>query len=246
MLMTVMTTRLGDLVAINPRFEKPTSLLEDSLVRFVPMAAVDEVQGEIVTGEYKPYSELVRKGFSNFRENDVLFAKITPCMQNGKAAVFKGNDIGFGSTEFFVLRVGERVLPRFVYHLVRQEQFRADARENLTGTAGQQRVPRQFLENYTVNLPSLSEQQRIVDIMDHAASVQSLRKDFRTKLHEFVPALFAEIFGDLTHASSSWPTRRLEEVANIGHGITKGRRLTVDEALTEVPYLRVANVQDGH
>ena len=105
------------------------------------MAAVDERLGEITGQHDRPYAE-VSKGYSSFENGDVLFAKITPCMENGKIAVARDltNGIGRGSTEFFVLRPSGAVLRDYLYHYLRQPLFRASAERHFTGTAGQQRV----------------------------------------------------------------------------------------------------------
>lgn len=241
--MTSSTVKLGDVVAINPRFEKANGFNDDTSVCFVPMAAVDETQGLIREIEHKRYSS-VSKGFTNFRRDDVLFAKITPCMQNGKAALFDCGDIGFGSTEFFVLRASDRILPRFIYHLVRQETFRSEAKANFTGTAGQQRVPRKFLEDYQIELPSLPEQQRIVDILDRAASIQRLRKAADEKLKELIPALFIDMFGDPASNPKGWPTRRFDQIGKVQLG--RQRAPKYQTGAYRRPYMRVANVYEDH
>ena len=104
--------RLGDVCQINPRLPRDHGLSDESEVSFVPMAAVDEVSGSIVSAAIRPFGE-VKKGYTSFSDGDVLFAKITPCMENGKAALAAGlvSGRGFGSTEFHVLRAGPAVLP---------------------------------------------------------------------------------------------------------------------------------------
>jgi type I restriction enzyme S subunit len=208
--------RLGDVVEVNPRLARSTNLQADTKVRFVPMAAVDEINGQIADVQYRPFRE-VSKGYTNFQSGDVLFAKITPCMQNGKSAIFEGDNsqIGFGSTEFYVIRAGDRIQSRFIYHLVRQETFREKARANFTGTAGQQRVPRDFLENYCLPLPPLDEQQRIVDILDRAASIQHLRQAADEKLKQIIPALFLDMFGDPATNPKGWQKSVLGGLINI-------------------------------
>src|SRR5436190_22434472 len=96
---------LGEVCTLNPKIEASKTHSSESEVTFVPMVAVDEGEGIIARPELRPYNK-VAKGYTPFRENDVLFAKITPCMQNGKAAIARGlrNGRGFGSTEFHVLR----------------------------------------------------------------------------------------------------------------------------------------------
>ena len=104
---------LGEIAEINPRHPKG---LDDSMpVSFAPMAALNEFKPEFQSLEVRPLGK-VRKGFIHFAEGDVLFAKITPCMENGKAAIARGlvNGIGFGSTEFHVLRPREGVLPEWI------------------------------------------------------------------------------------------------------------------------------------
>lgn len=90
------------------------------------MPAVDAESGTILTPEIREFPA-VRKGYTSFVDGDVIVAKITPCMENGKAAVARGlmNGVGFGSTEFHVLRSNSAVLPEFVFHFVRQKYFGA-------------------------------------------------------------------------------------------------------------------------
>ena len=121
-------TTIGEVCEVNPRMAYPDDFTDQTLVSFVPMAAVDEISGAIVDAESRPIEE-VWKGYKRFADNDVIFAKITPCMENGKAAIAKSlvNGIGLGSTEFHVLRPSRVVLPQWVYHFVRQSAFRGDA-----------------------------------------------------------------------------------------------------------------------
>lgn len=152
---------LGEICEINPKKSQDARLTNGLLVSFVPMPSVSE-SGDIDTTQVKPYDE-VKTGFTYFAENDVLFAKITPCMENGKGAVATGlyNGIGFGSTEFHVLRPAkETATPRWIYTLTVFPQFRIDAASNMTGSAGQRRVPASFLENYRVSVPPLELQNR--------------------------------------------------------------------------------------
>jgi type I restriction enzyme S subunit len=148
----------GDVCDINPRAR--SALVDSTPVSFVPMADVDEILGRIVGCQVRPYAE-VKKGFTSFADGDVLFAKITPCMQNGKAAIANGltNAIGFGSTEFHVLRPGPESTAEFLFALVRLQSFRNHAMTAFTGSAGQQRVPVDFLKQYRIPLPPISEMQ---------------------------------------------------------------------------------------
>ena len=150
--------RLGDCCHINPR-RSNVSLNENDLVSFVPMPAVNE-NGYIDGATDEEYGK-VKKGFTYFENDDVLFAKITPCMENGKGAVAEGltNGIGMGSTEFHILRPIKGISnPYWLLALTRMPIFRERAAKNMSGTGGQRRVGSAFLEKFMVGLPSISEQ----------------------------------------------------------------------------------------
>lgn len=147
---------LGKCCVLNPKKGEDKRLRSGMKVSFIPMSTITE-NGNIDVSETKLYDE-VKTGFTYFSENDVLFAKITPCMENGKGAVAAGlcNGVGFGSTEFHVIRPVENVSnPYWLYHLMSFNTFRNDAAVNMTGSAGQRRVPVTFLENYKISLPPI-------------------------------------------------------------------------------------------
>lgn len=158
---------IGDVCTVNPKKIDAKNLDDNLEVSFVPMAAVSDVFGEIVNHEVKNLQD-VRTGFTNFSEGDVIFAKITPCMENGKSAIVGPlvNDIGYGSTEFYVLRCKEELYNKYLYHMVRNTTFRAEAKAVMTGAVGQQRVPKTFLQEYQLLLPSIPEQHEIVRLID--------------------------------------------------------------------------------
>lgn len=153
---------LSEAVAVNPKIDR-TLLADDTAVSFVPMAAVGAADGNMDASTVRPYVE-VKKGYTHFRENDVLFAKVTPCMENGKMAVARKlkNGMGFGSTEFHVLRPREGVDPHFVYYYVSSQTFRKEAARHMTGAVGLRRVPSAFLESAEIPLPALEKQREIV------------------------------------------------------------------------------------
>ena len=186
--------KLGDICVINP---KSPVFEDDFFVSFVPMQKVGE-NGEFDASDMKKYSE-VKKGFTYFQNGDVLFAKITPCMENGKGAIARNlqNEIGFGSTEFHILRPkNSNVLSEWVYYLLSWSNFRKEAENNMTGSAGQKRVPKLFLENYNVNLPSLEKQKKQINSLAKLDDVITLRKQQLSKLDEIVKSRFIELFGD--------------------------------------------------
>ena len=169
--------KLGDCCQINPR--RPSVSISDSdLVSFVPMPAVNE-DGYIDGATNEEYGK-VKKGFTYFENNDVLFAKITPCMENGKGAIAEAltNGIGMGSTEFHVLRPIDGISNLYwLLTLTRMPIFREYAAKNMSGTGGQRRVGAAFLENFMIGLPSISEQETFETIYRQADKSESeLRK----------------------------------------------------------------------
>ena len=232
---------LGEVCTVNPRKRKSENSNENMTVSFVPMSAVDERFGTIPVHEKRTLSE-VSRGFTTFENGDVLFAKITPCMENGKVALVRNlvNGVGRGSTEFFVLRPGNRVLCEYVYHFIRQPRFREAARQNFTGTAGQQRVPKSFMENALVALPPLDEQRKIVGVLNRAARIERLRTQAADRLREFIPALFIKMFGDPIENPMGWERQQLGNLGEVQGGLQVSRKRVIHPL--EKSYLRVANV----
>ncbi len=151
---------------INPT--NPTRVpADDATVSFIPMAAVAAISGQVELSERRPWKD-VRKGYTRFQDGDVLVAKITPCMENGKIAVVRQlhGGVGAGSTEFHVLRPTTALSSDLLRYYVLREEFRKDARAKMTGTAGQLRVPSSFLEACSLPLPPLPEQHRIVEAIE--------------------------------------------------------------------------------
>ncbi len=218
------TKPLGEVCTVNPKLAASDAPGADAEVTFVPMAAVDEISGTIPRPEHRRYSE-VAKGYTPFGENDVLFAKITPCMQNGKAAVASNlcNGFGFGSTEFHVLRSTGSVLPRWVFAFIRQPAFRSAAEASFTGSAGQQRVPADFLITFPIPVPPLAEQERIVKLLDEADELRKLRAQADRRTADLIPALFHEMFGDSIQKTSRLPILPLGEVVDLGSGATPSK-----------------------
>lgn len=161
--------RLKWVASLNPsKAEALTSLEANTPVMFLPMECVG-TDGRIDARETPPASA-VWNGFTYFRREDVLVAKITPCFENGKGACLDSlpTEIGFGSTEFHVLRARSSVSPQFLYRLTTVAEFRRLGADAMIGAAGQQRVPQAFLANYPIALPPLPEQAAIVRFLDHA------------------------------------------------------------------------------
>lgn len=160
--------RMKRIASLNPsKAEARRFLKADTPVTFLPMERVrtdGRIDGELLS------ASAVWNGFSYFRRNDVLVAKITPCFENGKGACLDAlpTEVGFGSTEFHVLRAGHDISPRFLHLLTTLPDFRQSGADAMTGAAGQQRVPQAFVKNYSLPLPPLPDQATIVRYLDHA------------------------------------------------------------------------------
>jgi len=132
-------------------------------ITFLPMSSVEEETGKYCSAGTKRY-EQVKSGYTGFLKGDVLFAKITPCMENGKVALIDKlpNQIGFGSTEFHVVRPSKEIGGKYLFYFLVQRRLRSFAKREMTGSAGQLRVPKSFIQDLRIPLPPLPEQRAIV------------------------------------------------------------------------------------
>lgn len=211
------TTELDSVATINPRLSR--SLDDDETVSFLGMADVSE-DGTTSAGEDRSYSD-VRKGFTPFKNGDILIAKITPCFQNGKivqADVTRNH--GFGSTEFHVVRTGDDLDPRYLLHYLRQPIIRVEGERRMTGSGGQRRVPTEYVKNLQIPLPPIKEQRRIAAILDHADALRAKRREALAHLDELTQSIFIDMFGDPASNPSGYPVRTLGEIAEFYAGGT--------------------------
>jgi len=199
------------------------------------MSSVSERSGSIEEVIEKPLSE-VKRGFTYFAENDVIFAKITPCMQNGKSAIARNlkNGLGFGSTEFHVIRPAAKVLPEWLYYFVRQQSFLDEAKSHFRGSAGQQRVPSEFISGHKIPLPPLDEQRRIVgrikECLGRVDEIKRLREEAQQEVNALQAASLNEIekglscpmakVNDIIEDSQNGRSIRSDEINYNGHVLT--------------------------
>lgn len=221
--------RLGECCILNPR--RPNIALCDAdKVSFIPMPAVSE-DGYLVDMTDEEYGK-VKKGFTYFENNDVLFAKITPCMENGKGAIVHGltNGIGMGSTEFHVLRpINGISSPYWLLALTRMPIFRERAAKNMSGTGGQKRVSASYLDHFMVGLPAIEEQRRFEAIYRQAD--KSKFGDFKSQ--------FIEMFGD------SSVVRLEDKIATQSGGTPNTKKLKYYEG-GNIPWLSSSEVNQGY
>ena len=254
---------LSDLFLFNPP-KPPADLVPPStLVSFVPMHAVDAALGTIQGATDRPFIE-VRKGYTAFADDDVILAKITPCFENGKAAVARGltNGMGFGSSEFFVLRSRGVVTPQYLFHFVRQQNFRDKGAAHMNGAVGQARVPADFLRAVELPVSPLPEQHRIVEkveaLLEQVNRAKARLDRVPLILKRFRQAvLAAACSGQLGHAREAAVAGPLEFLPELPHG---WRWMTAEETCSRVvdchnktaPYtetgirlLRTTNIRGG-
>jgi type I restriction enzyme, S subunit len=223
--------QLADVCEVNPREPGPQD--PSTPVSFIPMPAVSEVEGTILEHDTKPFCD-VAKGYTRFREGDVIFAKITPCMENGKSAIARGlhNRLACGSTEFHVLRPNEKILSDYLWRFLRQKSFRTEAERYMTGAVGQRRVPAQYLNDASIPVAPLSQQCRIVARLN---VLFRYSKDARENLvriprlvERYKQAILTAAFkGDLTgNDASEWPSVTLGDVIA---GIDAGKNIRCEE-----------------
>ena len=190
--------RLKEICEINPSKTEINKLPENTVVSFLAMVDVSE-SAEITNKQERKLNE-VKNGFTFFKDGDVLVAKITPCFENGKGAFVENmtNGVGFGSTEFHVLRANQAVLlNKLLYYLVCDKRFRKIGAKFMTGSAGQRRVPKQYLENHKISLPRLEIQKQIVAKLSTVQDYKEQLIEQKLKLKElFDSALAKSMMGD--------------------------------------------------
>lgn len=185
--------KISEICELNPK--KPKEIDDNTECSFVPMSAVSE-DGELNLTQIKLYED-VKKGFTYFAEEDVLFAKITPCMENGKGTIAKGlkNKLGFGSTEFHVLRpLNDISNARWLFQITKFKKFRENAEKSMTGSAGQKRVPAGFFDNYFIPVPPFELQQKFAAVAEQIESEKSKIKSAITETQTLFNALMSEYF----------------------------------------------------
>lgn len=190
------TVRLGDICELNPRKSEVKDFEGD--VSFVPMAVVSETDMYFSVQEQRPLKE-VYTGYTYFRDDDVLLAKVTPCFENGKSGLAKNleNGIGFGSSEFFVLRANpEKVLPEYIYYIISSNRFITEGTPQMTGTGGLRRLTKDFVLNYPVSLPPLDEQRRIVSQTEEEIAIVEQNKRLIEIFEKKINDKISEVWGE--------------------------------------------------
>jgi len=239
------TKKLGEIAILNPSKSEIKDLPDDVEISFVPMSAVDENKQKIRERDTRTLGS-VRKGYTYFKEGDILFAKITPCMENGKVAIAKDlvNGIGFGSTEFHVIRPGRLVISEWIFYFISRPDFRKEAKKHMTGTAGQQRVPVEFLESIEIPLPPLPEQKRVVKkiekLFGKIDEAEKLRKEAIEDTENLLKSAMQEVFEK--GEKEGWSTKKLGEVCDFRGGTQPPKSVFKYEP--SPGYIRLLQIRD--
>lgn len=168
---------LSEIVEVNPKKDDLRNINADLEVSFVPMTDLNKKGYSFEIKEKRKLKEVI-KGYTDFRNNDILLAKITPCFENGKAGIARDlmNGVGFGSTEFIVLRPTARIIPEIVYYYLSEKKFLILGAKKMTGTAGQQRLPIDFVKHYKISLPPFEIQKQIVTQLEEERKLVEANK----------------------------------------------------------------------
>ena len=240
--MSWLKKKLSEVAQINPR-RTPLERDDATSTSFVPMEAVDEILGEVTQTISQPYSK-VKKGYTYFENGDVIFAKITPCMQNGKHAVVHNliDGFGFGSTEFHVIRGSEEIVPQWIHYYLRRKQTLDAALKTFTGAVGQQRVPDAFLKDLEIPVPHPDTQRQIATrLKAQLAEVETARQAAQVQLSDtrllrvrMLKAFFAELDGA--------PKKKLGDYAETTSGSTPSRGNKLYWQPAEIAWVKTGEV----
>lgn len=243
-------TKIGEIAEINPGL-KDNNVSDNIGVSFLPMSAVDEQTGGFNSSIIRKYGE-VKKGYTAFKNGDILFAKITPCMENGKITIVSNlkNGIGFGSTEFHIIRlIDEEMAKKLFFFYVLQENFRQDARKHMKGTAGQLRVPADYIRHAIFPLPPLSEQHRLVAKIEELftkldAGVEALKK-VKAQLKRYRQSVLKHAFeGKLTEEWREAHKGEMEPASVLIERIKKERKKKAKRNYKELPPLDTSDLPE--
>jgi type I restriction enzyme M protein len=188
---------IGEACIVNPRKSEVADLEGSTIVSFVPMSDIGEHEMFFEPKDTKRLDE-VTSSYTYFKDGDVLLAKVTPCFENGKAGIARDlrAGIGFGSSEFYVLRPTGNLLPQWVFMFAATPAFRAWATPQMTGTGGLQRVPRSVVESYEIPLPPLATQQAIVAEIEAEHALVAANRELITRFEKKIQATLARIWGE--------------------------------------------------
>ena len=241
--------KLGEVAHISPsKSEVKTFALNPmDMVSFLPMEDLTIGRTFVHPNKQKTLSE-VEGSYTYFKEGDVLLAKVTPCFENGKLAIAKGlcNNIGFGSSEYIVIRPMQHIVnSQYLIYLLQTNAFRNGGRTLMIGACGLKRLPKPYVANYELPVPSLAEQERIVEILDREFEKIDALKENAEKNLQHAKDLFQSALQQELQPKEGWETKTIGEISELkgGKRVPKGYKLEIEP--TGYPYIRVADFNDN-
>lgn len=240
------TAKLRDVCQIGPPKKEARVKLSDSdLVSFVPMNDLGVRTKSLTLNNERPLADVVRS-YTYFAENDVLLAKITPCFENGKLGIARNltNGVGFGSSEFIVIRSKGKIDPEYLFYFLSQDSFRDSGARVMTGAVGHKRVPKEFVEDYVIPLPPLPEQRRIVAFLDEAfEGIATTTANAERNLHNAQELFENYLESVFSENSEGWVEKSLDELTADKSPITYG--VVKPGGLGDVRFIRGGDISQG-
>lgn len=221
---------ITEITELNPKY----SIEDETEVSFVPMANMNNGLFYKMILDTKKFRE-VKSGYKRFKNDDVLLAKITPCFENGKAGIASNltNNFGCGSSEYYVFKCNSEILPYYLLMNFKRNEFLSEGAKNMSGSVGHKRVTKEFIENYTINLPSFNEQQEIVrrveSLFVKADTIEKQYKNLKEKIDTLPQALLHKAFkGELTEQLDSDGDARelLQQIQELKNTVIKTKKAT--------------------
>ncbi len=238
--------KLAEICQIKPpKSEAREKLVDSDLVSFLPMEALGIDQMLATPTQTKALGEVVGS-YTYFAEGDVLLAKITPCFENGKLGIASGlkNGVGFGSSEYIVFRPDRSLSKEWLYYLLSHETFRTEGAARMSGAVGHKRVSKEFIEEYSIPVPPLAEQRRIVGVLGEAfAGLATAQANVEKNLQNARALFESHLQSVFSQRGKGWVEKPLVELCESSRVITYGVIKLGDETSSGVPCLRTSNVR---
>ncbi len=237
------TKKLEELCFIKPPKKEAKAVLnEKDNVSFVPMEDLGVLTKKIIPKQERRLKE-VSGSYTYFANEDVLLAKITPCFENGKIGIARDlkNGIGFGSSEYLVFRSKGQIVPDYLFYALSSDQFREEGQKTMSGAVGHKRVSKEFIDNYPLPYPeSLSEQKRIVSILDESFEAIEKAKENAEKNLKNAKEIFESYLGSVfANSDNKFEYGKLVDLTD---EITDGDHQPPPKSQTGIPFITISNI----